>query len=101
MNERAANNVQRTRNKWGTGWGAKTGDVESFDSKPCSLKRVGCEEYRSPYPSHAKRMLYHVSYTPVIIAKSERVGNGERALYISPHLWKANENCTISAQRPL
>ena len=31
-------------------------------------KRFGHAEHRSPYPSHAKRALYHLSYIPVMIS---------------------------------
>ena len=35
-------------------------------------KLFGGAGYRSPCPSHAKRVLYHLSYTPVVTETSEK-----------------------------
>ena len=35
------------------------------------LLKNGDAGYRSPCPSHAKRMLYHMSYTPLHIKSKE------------------------------
>ena len=39
-------------------------------------KKDGGAGYRSPCPSHAKRMLYHLSYTPI---QTKRGGIGDTA----------------------
>ena len=35
-------------------------------------KKNGDAGYRSPCPSHAKRMLYHLSYTPIQTIEGEK-----------------------------
>ena len=59
--------------------------------------------YRSPCPSHAKRMLYHLSYTP-IHKKRKTLGVVSASFNLSNILWglyKKNKNSPTGIRTPV
>ena len=63
-------------------------------------KKDGGAGYRSPCPSHAKRVLYHLSYTP-IHRKRKTLGVVSASFCYIMGLYKKNKNSPTGIRTPV